>query len=263
MGARLKGKVVIVTGAGSTGSGIGNGKASSILYAREGAKVILVDRNYDAALETKKMIDIEGGDSFAIQADVTKADDCKRIVITCMEKYGRIDVLHNNVGITKAGGVVEFSEEDWDRIMAVNLKGMFLTCKYALPYMKEQKSGVITNISSINAIRTPPIIATAYSASKAGVIALTRDIAVQYAADGIRANTIVPGYMDTPMVIEQLKDSYEGTIEEMKKKRASMCPMKRQGEPWDVAKAAVFLASDEAAYITGICLVVDGGVFVA
>lgn len=259
MGDRVKGKTAIVTGAGSIGSGIGNGRAAAIVYAREGARVMVVDYNLDAAEETKALIDREGGDSITFKADVSKSNDCKRIVEQCIQIYGRVDILHNNVGIEVPGGIDEISEEDWDKMMNVNLKSMFLMCKYAIEYMEQQGSGSIINISSINAIRTLPALSIAYSVSKAGVIALTREIAVQYASKGIRANAILPGMMNTPMVAASLTDSYGGDVEEMTKMRDAMCPMGKQGEPWDTAYLALFLASNEAKYITGTTVVVDGG----
>ena len=259
MGDRLKDKVAIVTGAGSIGPGIGNGKATSILYAREGAKLVLVDHNQDAAVETKNIIDSEGGECITFQADVTQSKECENIMAKSFQKYSRIDILHNNVGIEIPGGVEDMSEEDWDKTMAVNLKSMFLTCKYAVPYMVAQGSGSIINISSINAIRNLPYITIAYSASKAGAIAFTREVAMQYASKGIRVNAILPGMMNTPMVVAALTDAFGGDVEEMMKTRDVMCPTGRQGEPWDVASLSVFLASDEAKYITGAALVVDGG----
>ncbi len=258
MGNRVKGKVAIVTGAGSIGQGMGNGKAAAILYAREGAQVMLVDYNLLAAEETKDLIDQEGGDCITFKADVSQSNDCKSIIEKCIQTYGRVDILHNNVGIEVPGGIDEISEEDWDRTMNVNLKSMFLTCKYALLYMGKQESGCITNISSINAIRTLPALSVAYSASKAGIIALTREIAAQYAPKGIRANAILPGLMNTPFVA-CLTDAYGGNVEEMTKIRDAICPMGRQGDAWDTAYLALFLASDEAKYITGAALVVDGG----
>lgn len=257
---RVKGKVVIVTGAGSIGPGMGNGKASSILYAREGAQVMLADYNFKAAEQTKHLIEKEGGNCISCKVDVTEPADCKRMVEECIRHFGRIDILHNNVGITIPGGVVETSEENWEKIMNTNLKSMYFTCKYTLPYMEKQGNGSIVNIASINAIRTLPVIAVAYAVSKAGVIALTREIAIQYASKNIRANTILPGLMDTPMVITSLTKAYGGDIEEMKNKRASLSPMNKQGDAWDTAYAALFLASDEAKYITGTTLVVDGGI---
>jgi len=259
MGDRVKGKVAIVTGAGSVGQGMGNGKAAAILYAREGAQVMLVDYNLEAAEETKDLIDEEGGDCITFKADVSQSNDCKSIIEKCIQTYGRVDILHNNVGIVVPGGVDETSEEDWDRMMNVNLKSMFLTCKYALPYMEKQKSGCIINISSINAIRNLGYPSIAYSVSKAGVNALTREIAVQYASKGIRVNAILPGLMNTPMVVASLTDAFGGNVEEMTKIRNAMSPMGKQGDAWDTAHLALFLASDEARYITGTALVVDGG----
>jgi len=260
MGDRVKGKVAIVTGAGSVApSCIGNGKAAAIVYAREGARVMLVDYNLEAAKETKSLIKEEGGDCIAFKANVSQSGDCRSIIEKCIQTYGRVDILHNNVGIEIPGGVDEISEEDWDRMMNVNLKSMFLTCKYALPYMEKQKSGSIINISSINAIRNLAYPSIAYSVSKAGVNALTREIAVQYASKGIRVNAILPGLMNTPMVVASLTDAFGGNVEEMMKIRDAMCPTGEQGEPWDIAYLALFLASDEAKYITGATLVVDGG----
>jgi len=257
MGERLKGKVAIVTGAGSIGPGIGNGKATAIVFAREGARVMAVDHNAEAAEETKRLIDEEGGICATFQADVTRASDCKSMVEACIETFGRVDILHNNVGIGGYGGPVETSEEEWDRIMDVNLKSMFLTCKYVLPYMEKQGSGSIINISSINAISiTAP--AVAYSTSKAGVIAFTREVAFQYAAKGIRVNAILPGLIKTPMVAHYGKDAYGGDLGEMWRRRDAMSPTGKQGEAWDIAHAALFLASDEAKYITGTTLIVDG-----
>ena len=260
MGNRVAGKIAIVTGAGSSGPGMGNGKASAILYAREGARVLAVDSNLEAAEETKHLIDQEGGECLVFRADVSKSSDCKSFVDKCVQAFGRIDILHNNVGIIVPGGPVEISEETWDRVMDVNLKSMFLTCKYALPYMEKQGSGCIVNISSFSGISALSYPAIAYSTSKAGVIALTREIAIQYAAKGIRANAILPGYMNTPLVVASLTQTYGGNVDEMMRKRDAMCPTGKQGDAWDVAYAAVFLASDEAKYITGTTLVVDGGI---
>jgi len=257
---RVKGKVAVVTGAGSIGPGMGNGKAAAILYAREGAQVMLVDCNLNAAAETKSLIDKEGGDCITFKADVTKSADCKNLVEKCIQTYGKIDILHNNVGIEIPGGVEALSEDDWDKTMNVNLKSMFLTCKYVLPYMDKQESGSIINISSVNAIRNLPYVSVAYSASKAGVIAFTREVAMQYAAKGIRANAILPGLMNTPLVVASLARAFGGDVKEMMRKRDAMCPTGKQGEPWDVAHLALFLGSDESKYITGAALVVDGGI---
>jgi NAD(P)-dependent dehydrogenase (short-subunit alcohol dehydrogenase family) len=259
MGDQLKAKVAIVTGAGSIGPGIGNGKASSVVYAREGARVMLVDCNLKAAEETKRLIDEEGGDCIAFRADVTKSSDCKAMVDQCIQTFGKVDILHNNVGVVEPGGPVEASEESWDRVMNVNLKSVFLTCKYVLPHMEKRKYGSIVNISSIAGIIVP-YPAVSYTASKAGIISLTRDIAIQYAKKGIRANTILPGLLNTPMVVASLTESYGGDATEMIKKRDAKCPTGKQGEAWDVAYAALFLASDKAKYITATTLVVDGGI---
>ncbi len=256
---RLEGKVAIVTGAGSIGPGIGNGKATAILFAREGARVMLVDYNLKAAEETKRLIDEEGGDCFPFQADVSKSSNCKDISEACIERYGRIDILHNNVGIGGYGGPVETSEEEWDRIMTINLKSMFLTCKYVLPYMEKQTYGSIVNVSSINAI-TITVPAVAYSTSKAGVIAFTREVAYKYANKGIRVNAILPGLIKTPMVAAYGRDAYGGDIEKMWEKRDAMSPTGKQGEPWDIAQVALFLASDDSKYVSGTYLIVDGSI---
>jgi len=259
MGGRVNGKVAIVTGAGSVAQGIGNGKAAAVVYAREGARVVLVDLNLAAAQETKTMIDAEGGDCFALQADVSLSRDCRKVVETCLERYGRVDILHNNVGVEIPGGLKQTSEEDWDRTIAVNLKSVFLMCKNAIPCMEKQKSGAIVNISSINAIRTLPALSLAYGVSKAGINSLTREIAVEYASKGIRVNAILPGMMATPFVVKSLTEAYGGDIGDMMKRRDALCPTGKQGEGWDVAHLALFLASDEAKYITGACMIVDGG----
>ena len=260
MGERVKGKVAIITGAGSIAAGIGIGKATAILLAREGARVMLVDLNPEAAEETKRLIDEEGGDSIVLQADVSKAGDCRSMVEKCIQTYGRVDILDNNVALGAHGGPVETSEEEWDRVMDVNLKSMFLTCKYVLPYMEKQSSGSIINVASVVAIRSEPKPMLAYAVSKAGVLALTREIAVQYAPKGIRVNAVSPGLMKTPRIARYYTDAWGGNIDEMWKKRDAMSPTGKQGEPWDIAYAVLFLASDEANYITGTNLIVDGGI---
>jgi NAD(P)-dependent dehydrogenase (short-subunit alcohol dehydrogenase family) len=261
MGERLKDKVAIVTGAGSVGPGWGNGKATAMLFAREGAKVFVVDVNLSAAEETKTIIDNEGGHCTVQQADVSKSEPVKDMVDQCIDRYGRIDILHNNVGIVEVGGPVEISEENWDKVIDVNVKSMFLTCKYTIPQMVRQGGGAIVNVSSIGSIRYIGYPSVSYCASKGAVNQLTQNIALQYAEKGIRANCVLPGLMNTPMIVEPLKDAYaEGDVEEMIKIRDGLCPMKKMGNAWDVAYAALFLASDEAKYITGIQLVVDGGI---
>jgi len=260
MTGRLMNKVAIITGAGSIGPGWGNGKATAVLFAREGAKVFGVDINLKAVEETKSIIDREGGTCVIQKVDVTKADEVKAMADRCVETYGRIDILHNNVGVVMTGGPVDTSEETWDRVMAINLKSMFLTCKYTIPYMEKQGGGVITNISSIAAIRYTGYTAITYYATKAGILGLTQGVALQYAAKNIRANSILPGLMQTPMVVEPLKEAYAGgDVEKMFEIRHRQCPTGKMGDAWDVAHAALFLASDEAKYVTGAQLIVDGG----
>ena len=261
MGERLKDKVAIVTGAGSVGPGWGNGKATAVLFAREGARVLGVDISLAAVEETKGIIDQEGGDFTVHKTDVSKSDEVKATVERCIQTYGRIDILHNNVGIIVVGGPVETSEETWDRVHAVNLKSMFLTCKYVLPHMERQGGGAIVNISSIAAIRYTGIPYLTYYTTKAGILQLTQSIALEYAEKNIRANAILPGLMNTPMIVEPLKEAYGGgDVEKMIEIRNNQCPTKKMGDAWDVAYAALFLASDEAKYITGTQFVVDGGI---
>ncbi|MDH3596405.1 MAG: SDR family oxidoreductase [Rhodospirillales bacterium] len=261
MGERLKDRVALVVGAGSAGPGWGNGKAAAVLFAREGARVFCVDINPAAAEETAGLIAEEGGEAAAHRADVSKAGEVAALVARCLELYGRIDVLDNNVGIVEVGGPVEASEESWDRVMAVNLKSMFLTCKHVLPAMERQGGGAIVNIGSVAGIRWLGVPYISYHASKGAVVSFTRAVALEYAAKGIRANAILPGLMNTPMIVEPLKDAYAGgDVEKMLEVRAAQCPMGRMGDAWDVAHAALFLASDEARYITGTELVVDGGI---
>jgi NAD(P)-dependent dehydrogenase (short-subunit alcohol dehydrogenase family) len=255
----MQDKVVIVTGAGSVGAGWGNGKAAATLYAREGAKVLAVDRSLKAAEETRELIRGEGGICEVFAADVANSADVQAMVQAALDHFGRIDVLHNNVGIAEVGGPVETSEESWNRVVAVNQTSLFLTCKYVLPVMERQKKGAIVNISSVAALRWIGFPYVAYTATKAAMLAFTKNVASQYAPLGIRANCILPGMMDTPMIREPLKASYGGDIDEMRRKRDEQCPMGFMGDAWDVAHAALFLASDEARYITGVDLVVDGG----
>lgn len=258
---RLEGKAAIVVGAGQTpGETIGNGRATAILMAREGARVMLVDRRLDSAHETEKMIRDEGAEAFAFEADVTQESDCEAIAKACVDQFGRVDVLHNNVGIGLGGdgSVVRIPEESWNRMMDVNLKSMLLTCKHVLPIMREQRSGVITNISSVASIAAINMVA--YKVSKAGVNALTQQIAGANARHGIRCNAILPGLMNTPMAIEGFAQAFEAPREEVIKRRDEQVPLgAKQGTAWDVAHAAVFLASDEAKFITGVLLPVDGG----
>ena len=259
MGNRLQGKVAIVTGAGTRGDGIGNGKACAILYAREGARVVAVDIDRELAQATAELIRGEGGDCIAFQADVAKAADCEAMVQSCAAQYGRLDVLHNNVGITNSGGPVEYGEDQWDRMMSVNAKSMFLTAKYALPHMERQRAGSIVNIGSINGERAIPFPKFAYAASKGAMIAMSREIAIQYAPMGIRSNVVLVGLIRSPIVEQNNVQLYGGDLEAMWKKRDAMSPTGKQGEVWDVAQASVFFASDESKYVNGTVLPVDGG----
>ena len=255
---RMDGKTVLLFGAGSVGEGWGNGKAAAVLYAREGARVACVDVAREAAAVTAQVIADEGGEALTLAADVTDAGAIEAAVEAVRERWGRIDVLHNNVGINAPGGAAEASEESWRRVMDVNLTSVFLTCKAVLPVMEAQGKGAIVNIASLAAIRWTGYPYVSYYASKAAVCHLTRAIAVEYAAKGVRANTVLPGIIDTPHVYSQIAGFY-GDVEEMRARRAANVPMKRQGEAWDIAWASLFLASDEAKFITGIELPVDGG----
>jgi NAD(P)-dependent dehydrogenase (short-subunit alcohol dehydrogenase family) len=260
---RLKGKTAMVVGAGSIGPGWGNGKATAVTFAREGAQVFCVDRNTSAAEETAKIITDEGGKAEAFTADVSRAAEVEAMVAACLATYGRIDVLDNNVGIAEMGSVVELAEADWDRVFAVNLKSAFLAMKHVIPVMARQGGGSVINISSIASIRHLGLSYVSYGASKAAMNQMTRTSAVEFARHHVRVNCILPGLMKTPMVEHSagLAASYAGgDIEAMWRARDAQVPMGHMGDAWDVANAALFLASDESKYITGIELVVDGGI---
>lgn len=259
MTGRMKDKRVLVTGAGSSGAGWGNGKAAAVLYAREGARVFATDLRLEAAQETCDLIRAEGGICEVLAGNVALNDDCAAMVAGCVAAFGGIDVLHNNVGIAETGGPVEASEESWNRVIAVNQTSVFLMCKHALPHMAAQQSGAIVNVASIAALRWIGFPYAAYSASKAAVVALTRNIALQYADQGIRANCVLPGLMNTPMIRAPLVESYGGNLDAMIETRDRASPTGRMGDAWDTAYAALFLASDEARYINAVELVVDGG----
>ncbi len=250
MSERLAGKTAIITGAGSRGPGLGNGKAAAILFAREGARVLCVDAELGRAEETVAAITKEGGTASAWAADVTLAEECRRMVATALERYGGLDILHNNVGIESRKNLLETSEEEWDRVMAVDLKSMLLATQAAVPPMIERGRGAVTCVSSVAALRGHG--RTAYAAAKAGVIGFVRSVAVQLGPKGIRVNAIAPGMVWTPMV--------ESLGPEMREKRRQASPMGTEGTGWDVGWAAVYLASDEARWVTGQTLVVDGGI---
>jgi NAD(P)-dependent dehydrogenase (short-subunit alcohol dehydrogenase family) len=265
---RLSGKVAIVAGAGSIGPGWGNGKATAAVFAREGAKVVCADINLAAAEETAALIQGEGGQAFAVQTDVTESAAVADLVETTLSRYGRIDILDNNVGIAEVGGVVDLPEETWERVFKINLTGAFLAMKHVIPVMQRQfaesgEGGSIINISSIASIRHTGVPYASYSATKAALNHLTRTTAAQYAREKIRVNAILPGLMRTPMVAHSagLATAYgAGDVEAMWAARDAQVPMGHMGEAWDVAHAALFLASSEARYVTGIELVVDGGI---
>ncbi len=260
MGDRLKDKVAIVVGAGQTpGETIGNGRATALVFARQGATVLLVDRRLESAEETKSMIEKDGGQAAAFAADATSDSDCRKMAEACVARFGRIDILHNNVGIGDGdSGITRLAEEDWDRILSVNMKSVFLPCKRVLPIMRSQGSGAIINISSIAAICSVGLFA--YKTSKAGVNAMTHQMALGNAKYGIRVNAIMPGLMDTPMAIEGISKARGIDKGELRAQRDAQVPLgAKMGSGWDIAYSSLFLASDEAKFITGVILPVDGG----
>jgi NAD(P)-dependent dehydrogenase (short-subunit alcohol dehydrogenase family) len=257
---RLKDRVAIVVGGGQTaGDTIGNGRATAILFAREGAHVLVADRDLASAKETRAMIEAEGGHADTIEMDVTRESDCQRLAEACVDRHGRIDILQNNVGIGAGdAGVQHIELEAFERIFRVNLQGPLLVCKHVLPMMREQHSGAIINISSIASIASATGM-VAYKTSKAALNALTQTMAMANARHGIRVNAILPGLINTPMAIEGISASRGVSKEELREQRDRQVPMGKMGTAWDVANASLFLASDEAAFITGVLLPVDGG----
>jgi NAD(P)-dependent dehydrogenase (short-subunit alcohol dehydrogenase family) len=262
MTLRLEGKTAIVVGAGSIGPGWGNGKASAVLMAREGARVLCADLNEAAANETVEIIKSEGSEALAMRVDASNEPDVAAMVDRAKAAFGKIDILDNNVGILVGGGVAETALADWERVMAVNARSCYLTMKYVAPVMAAQGGGSIVNISSITSIRYTGVPYAGYYASKGAINSLTRATAAEYAPKLVRVNAILPGLMKTPMVEQAvaLASAYgSGDVDAMWAARTSQCPMGFMGDAWDVAKAVVFLASDDARYITGIELVIDGG----
>ena len=259
MGSRLKDKVAIVTGAGSVGPGWGNGRATTVRFAEEGAKVFAVDRDAQALKET-----LEKAPGIATHnCDVTSSEAVASMVRACLERFGRVDILVNNVGGSAAGGPVEMSEEVWDAQVDFNLKSVFLGCKHVLPVMEGQGGGAIVNIASTSGLRWGGSAQVAYAATKAGVIQLSRVVAVQYAPKGIRVNTVVPGQLHTPMVEARLAHQrMGGDVQALLASRQKRIPLGYAGDGRDTANAVLFLASDEARFITGAELVVDGGMTV-
>jgi len=263
MSGRLQDRTAIVTGAGCVGPGWGNGRATAVRFAEEGAKIFAVDRNLDSVAETVERVKAVGGEIEVQYCDVTDTKSVADTVAACLARFGRIDVLVNNVGGSAHGGPVEMSEEVWDSQMNSNLKSVVLTCKHVLPVMEKQKSGAIINLSSTSGIRFTGAFQVGYAASKAGVIQLSRAIAVQYAPKGIRVNTVIPGQLHTPMVEARLaRQRAGGDIEALLAQRLERIPIGFMGDGRDTANAALFLASDEARFVTGTEILVDGGMSV-
>lgn len=256
---RLRGKVALIFGAGCVAEEWGNGNATAVTYAREGATIVSVDISVQAAKRTAELVRKEGGTAIDIVADVSNESDVRAAVEKALGEYGRIDILHNNVGTNAQGGPVESSESDWDRVMTVNVKSLFWTSKYVIPIMEKQGAGSIINISSIASIAWTGHPMLAYHASKAAVNQFTRSVAVQYADRNIRCNAVLPGLIDTPRIRITVLPFYKGDVEEMRAARSTSVPMRRMGSPWDIANAALFFASDESRYVTGVLMPVDGG----
>ena len=259
---RLAEKIAVIVGAGqSAGEGIGNGRATALRFAREGARVLAVDRNLASAEETAAMVMAEGGQCLAFEADVTQEATLAAAIAFAIKRWQRIDILHNNVGVSLEGGDVpieDITEDIFDCVSAINLRGTIMACKHALPFMREQRSGVIINISSIAAWIDYPLVT--YKATKAAVIAFTQQLAIQNAPFGVRANVILPGLMNTPMAVDTRVRALGKSRAEIVAERDLKVPLRqRMGTAWDVANAALFLASDEAQFITGVALPVDGG----
>ena len=263
---RLEGKVAVIIGAGqSPGEGLGNGRATTVRFAQEGARILAVDRILASAEETAAMAAKAGGECVPLMADVTREETLAAVMAAAEARWGRIDILHNNVGVSIAGGdkpLDDLTEEAFDRVCAINLRGTIMACKHVLPIMRRQRSGVIVNISSV-AARENSYPLVAYKATKAAMIAFTEQLALQNASYGIRANCILPGLMYTPMAVDTRARASNRSRAEVAAERDAKVPLRgRMGTAWDVANAALFLASDEANFITGVALPVDGGALV-
>jgi NAD(P)-dependent dehydrogenase (short-subunit alcohol dehydrogenase family) len=259
---RLEGKTAIIIGAGqSAGEGVGNGRAAALRFAQEGARIMAVDRDIRSAEETAAMVQQGGGECYAFEADVTREATLKAAIAAGEKRWGRIDILHYNVGVSIGGGdamLLDFTEEIFDRIAAINLRGAIMACKHVIPIMRQQRAGAIIMISSLAALEDYPYVA--YKATKAAMIAFTKQVAIQNAEYGIRANVILPGLMDTPMAVDTRVRQTGKSRTQISAERDARVPLRhKMGTAWDVANAALFLASDEANYITGVELLVDGG----
>jgi len=259
---RLEGKVAVVMGAGqSAGEGVGNGRATAMRFAREGARVLAVDRRMESAEETAALIRSEGFECAAFAADVTREADLATAMGEAQKRWGSLDVLHNNVGVSLGGGdaeLLELTEASFDNVCRINLRGTIFACKHAVKIMREQRSGAIVNIASAAAVENYPYVA--YKATKAAIIAFTQQLAIRNASHGIRANCILPGLINTPMAVDTRAREWGMTREAVAAERDAKVPLRgKQGTAWDVANAALFLASDEANFVTGVALLVDGG----
>ena len=263
MSRRLEGKIALVMGAGSVGPGWGNGRAISVRFAEEGASIFGIDRELDRMTETVNRVNEAGGQMVTAVCDVTKSANIKTIVEQCLAQFGRIDILVNNVGGSAAGGPVEMTEEVFDSQINHNLKSVFLSCKHVLPVMEAQGAGSIINIASTSGTRWTGSAQVAYAATKAGVIQLSKVVAIQYAKQGIRVNTIIPGQLHTPMVEVRLAGQRTGgDVEAFLAQRQARIPLPFMGDGRDTANAALYLASDESRFVTGTEIVVDGGMSV-
>ncbi|WP_019546642.1 SDR family NAD(P)-dependent oxidoreductase [Streptomyces sulphureus] len=259
MTRRLHDRTAVVVGGGQTaGATVGNGRAVALAFAREGARVLVVDRDLAAAEETVGAIGEQGGTARAHRADITVEEDCAGILDAAVEAFGGVDILHNNVGVVPEGNTENLQLADWRRGFEINLTGMWLTCKYVLPHLRERGRGAVVNISSMAGLLAGGDT-IAYSTSKAAVHSMTRSLALEYAPHGVRVNAIAPGMMDTPMGVDAVARARGADRQEVADRRAAMVPMGHQGTGDDVAGAALFLASDESAFITGTVLPVDGG----
>ena len=260
MAGRLAGKVALVTGAGSVGPGWGNGRAAAVLFAREGARVVVVDRDPVAAAETARLIGEEQREALVLDADVTDLASVTAMAESALKKFGRIDVLLNNVGGSIPGGPEEMSVEEFRGQIDINLTSVFITSKIVLPTMAKQGGGSIVNVGSIGGLGHLGHDHVGYSAGKSALVQFTRQIAVRYARDNIRCNTVIPGMIDTPLLEHRVsRQKGRGDLATLRREAEKRVPLGRRGDAWDVAYAALFLASDEAKYVTGTEILVDGG----
>lgn len=256
---KFDGKTVVVTGAGSVGEGWGNGRATSVLYAKEGARLVLVDRNRDAVDRTATLVREEGGTCITVTADVSNAEGITSFVDAALNEYGAIDVLQANVGIGSIGSLLEYPLSRWELMYRVNVTSLFLAAQAVIPHMKRQGGGAIVNVSSIASLRSVGQPFAAYSSSKAAANQLIRAMAIEFAPDNVRCNSVVVGFVDTPTVALAYRDLDEAARAALSETRAAAVPLKRMGTAWDIAQASAFLASNDAQFITGTEIVVDGG----